>query len=50
MDEEFGNPEKTKRLRYTAITRARDFVVWVKPEDKRRTTFYYTGSQFQIPA
>ena len=50
LDEEFGNPEKTKRLRYTAITRARDFVVWVKPEDKRRTSFYYNGSQVQIPS
>lgn len=50
LDEEFGSPDKTKRSRYTAITRAKDIITWVKPEDKRRDVFYYNGSQFKIPA
>lgn len=49
IDEDFGNSETLKRLRYTAITRARDSIIWVKKEDTKRNYFNYNGLTFKVP-
>lgn len=47
IDEDFGDSEKLKRLRYTAVTRAKDQLTWVKMVDKKKE-FYYGGKKFTL--
>lgn len=48
MDEKYGGGEMLKRLRYTAITRARDMITWVKQEDKKRSFYTYYGNTYNL--
>ena len=51
MDEKFQDGDTMKRLRYTAITRARDVITYVKLEEPKRfyQEFKYNGFNYQIP-
>lgn len=49
IDEFFKSPEDTKRMRYTAITRARDTVTWVKPPDDGKKYFMYHRRRMSCP-
>lgn len=48
MDELFRDAETLKRLRYTAITRARNSITWIKMEEPQRKYFNYNGALFEI--
>lgn len=48
MDEEFGNSETLRRLRYTAVTRAKDHLTWVKMVEKEKKEFYYGGRMYKL--
>lgn len=50
MDENFKDPESLKRLRYTAITRAKNSLTWVKMEEPRNKFFNYNGAIFDAPS
>lgn len=48
MDEDFGDNETLRRLRYTAVTRAKDHLTWVKMEEKEKKEFYYGGRKYTL--
>lgn len=48
MDEEFGDSETLRRLRYTAVTRAKESITWVKMPEKERKEFFYNGKKFTL--
>lgn len=50
MDEKFHDPLTLKRLRYTAITRARNSITYVKSEDKKQFNYNYNGYRYTINA
>jgi exodeoxyribonuclease-5 len=51
MDEKFHDEETTKRLRYTAVTRARESVTYVKQEEQKKfyQQYNYNGFSYSIP-
>ena len=52
MDEKFQDGETMKRLRYTAITRARDVITYVKREEPKNfyQQFKYNGFMYTVPS
>lgn len=48
LDEDFGDSETLRRLRYTAVTRAKDRITWVKMVDKEKKEFFYGGKKFTL--
>lgn len=46
MDEEFGDSETLRRLRYTAVTRAKESITWVKMPEKQRKEFFYCNKNY----
>lgn len=48
FDEEFGDSDTLRRLRYTAVTRARETITWVKMPEKERKDFFYNGKKFTL--
>ena len=51
MDEKFFDPETLKRLRYTAITRARNAITYVKMEEPKKfyQTYKYNNFSYNLP-
>lgn len=49
VDDEMGNSDTLKRLRYTAITRARESITWIKIPDHAQKFFYYNGRKYVSP-
>ena len=52
MDEFFHDVETTKHLQYTAITRARESIDWIKKEQSKKfyQTYNYNGYKYQLPS
>lgn len=50
MDEKFHDPLTLKRLRYTAITRARNSITYVKKENEKKFYYNYNGYKYAIDA
>lgn len=48
IDEEYRDHVKKRKLQYTAVTRAKDSIVWVKEPDKKPNTFYYNGTYYDL--
>lgn len=49
MDEKFGDSDMTKKLRYTAVTRAKKSITWVKAPDDHKRYIHYNGAVFEAP-
>jgi exodeoxyribonuclease-5 len=45
----FGSLEDQRRMQYTAVTRAKQSLLWVKPENQGNKYFQYNGSKYQKP-
>lgn len=48
IDENFHDRQTTKRLQYTAITRARDMVTWNKKEEPKKFYYNYNNYKYSI--
>lgn len=50
MDEKFHDPLTLKRLRYTAITRARESITYVKMQEQKKFYYNYNNYKYSIDA